>query len=117
MTRPRITNHMPAFIADVQRKAARGMAQSLILGASEAAAMTPIGDTSNLINSRYKSIEANAGRIVGTSGYTAAYAQPVHDPEHKQTFRRAAAEKEFLKKGFERAEPNIRAVLTGAIKT
>lgn len=107
---------MPAFIADVHKKAARGMTQALVLGASEAASMTPI-DTSTLLNSQYKSVESTAGRIVGTAGYTAAYAQPVHDPDVKQNFRRSAAQKEFLRKGFEQAEPNIRAVLTGAIKT
>ncbi len=115
MSHPRIVNNLPTFIAGVHKKAARGMTQALVLGASEAASMTPI-NTSTLLNSQYKSVEAKAGRIVGTAGYTAAYALPVHDPDHKQTFRRAAAQKEFLKKGFEQAEPNIRAVLTGAIK-
>ena len=78
--------------------------------------MTPI-DTSTLINSQYKNVEAKAGRIVGTVGYTATYALPVHDPDNKQNFRRASSQKEFLKKGFEQAEPNIRAVLKGSIKT
>ena len=116
MSNPRIVNNLPAFISDVHRKAARGMAQSLILGASEASSMTPI-DTSTLINSQYKSVEAKAGRIVGTAGYTASYALAVHDPDNKQNFRRASAVKEFLRKGFEQAEPNIRAVLKGSIKT
>ena len=78
--------------------------------------MTPI-DTSTLLNSQYKNVEAKTGRIVGTVGYTAAYALAVHDPDNKQNFRRASAVKEFLKKGFEQAEPNIRAVLKGSIKT
>lgn len=115
MARPRITNNLPQFVGRVQIQAARSMTQALILGASEAASMTPI-DTSTLINSEFKHIEAQAGRIVGTVGYTAAYALPVHDPANPQNFVRASAEKEFLKKGFEQAEPNIRAVLTGAIK-
>ena len=92
------------------------MTQALILGASEAASMTPI-DTSVLINSQFRNIDAQAGRIVGTVGYTAEYALAVHDPANPQNFRRASAEKEFLKKGFEQAEPNIRAVILGAIKT
>jgi len=78
--------------------------------------MTPI-DTSTLINSQYRVVEKTDGRIVGRVGYTAEYALAVHDPENKQRFRRATAEKEFLKNGFERAEPNIRAVISGAIKT
>jgi hypothetical protein len=115
-TGPRITNKLPQFIGRVQTKAARGMTQALILGASEASALTPI-DTSTLLNSQYKKVDAQAGRIVGTVGYTAAYALPVHDPDNPQNFRRASAEKEFLKHGFENAEPLIRGVLTGAIKT
>lgn len=116
MAGPRITNKMPQFIADRQRQAARGMTQALILGASEASVLTPI-DTGNLLNSQFRHVENQDGRIVGTVGYTADYAVPVHDPEHRQVFRRASAQKEFLKQGMENAEPNIRAVLTGAIKT
>lgn len=116
MTRPRITNNLPQFVGRVQVQAARSMTQALILGASEAASMTPI-DTSTLINSQFRNIAAQAGRVVGTVGYTAAYALAVHDPANPQNFRRAGAEKEFLRKGFEQAEPNIRAVILGSIKT
>lgn len=112
----RIINRLPQFVDQVQAKAARGMTQALVIGASEASVMTPI-DTSNLLNSQYKQVERDGDRIVGTVGYTAEYALAVHDPENPQNFRRASAEKEFLKKGFEQAEPNIRAVLKGAIKT
>ncbi|KQP02457.1 hypothetical protein ASF45_20600 [Pseudorhodoferax sp. Leaf265] len=92
------------------------MNQALILGASEASVLTPI-DTSNLLNSQYRSVDKQGDRIVGTVGYTAEYAAAVHDADNAQTFRRPSAEKEFLKHGFERAEPNIRAVIKGAIKT
>lgn len=112
----RIINRLPQFVDQVQAKAARGMTQALVIGASEASVMTPI-DTSNLLNSQYKQVERDGDRIVGTVGYTAEYALAVHDPDNPQNFRRASAEKEFLKKGFEQAEPNIRAVLKGAIKT
>ena len=111
----RVVNNLPQFIANVHRKSARSMAQALIIGASEASVLTPI-DTSTLINSRYMNIEAKAGRIVGTAGYIADYAMAVHDPDNKQTFRRASAGKEFLKHGFENAESLIRGVITGAIK-
>lgn len=111
----RITNKLPAFVKTVEGKAVRGMTQALILGASEAAALTPI-DTSTLINSQYRDVNTEAGRVVGRVGYTAAYALPVHDPDNPQDFRRAGAQKEFLKKGFERAEPNIRKALKGALK-
>ncbi len=116
MSKPRVVNLMPRFIDSRQRKAAAGMSKALILGASEASVLTPI-DTSALLNSQYRKVEVDGSRIVGTVGYTAEYALPVHDPDNKQTFRRASAEKEFLKRGFENAEPNIRAVIKGEIKT
>lgn len=112
----RIVNHLPRFVDSVQRKAARGMTQALVLGSSEASVLTPI-DTSTLLNSQFRDIRQEGGSVVGAVGYTADYAAAVHDPENPQNFRRATAEKEFLRKGFERAEPNIRAVLKGAIRT
>lgn len=115
-TKPRIVNNLPRFIGDRQRLAARGMTQALVLGASEASVLTPI-DTSTLLNSQFRRVDKDGERIVGTVGYTADYALPVHDPKNPQNFRRASARKEFLKEGFERAEPNIRAVLKGAIRT
>lgn len=115
-TSARVINRMPQFVEATQFRAARAMTQALVLGASEASILTPI-DTSVLLNSQYRRVDRDGERIVGTVGYTAEYAMAVHDPENKQNFRRASAEKEFLKKGFERAEPNIRAVLKGAIRT
>lgn len=112
----RIVNNLRQFVATQQQRAARGMTQALVLGASEASVLTPI-DFGNLLNSQYKSVRREGDRIIGTVGYTADYALPVHDPSHPQNFRRPSAQKEFLSKGFERAEANITAVLTGAIKT
>lgn len=40
--------------------------------------MTPI-DTSNLINSGYIEVKDSAGGMIGKVGYTASYAQAVHD--------------------------------------
>ena len=112
----RIVNKLPQFINVTERKAARAVAQALVLGASEASVLTPI-DTSNLLNSQFRSLRKEGSAIIGTVGYTADYAMAVHDPSHPQNFRRPSAEKEFLRKGFERAEPNIRAVIKGAIRT
>lgn len=116
MATGRMTNRLPQFITAVEQKAARGVTQALILGASEASVMTPV-DTSTLLNSQFRNVTKEGSKIVGTVGYTAEYARYVHDPNVKQKFRRSTAEKEFLRKGFEEAEPNIRAVITGAIKT
>lgn len=116
MATRRTSNRLPQFLAAVEQKAARGVTQALILGASEASVMTPV-DTSTLLNSQFRSVTKEGSKIVGTVGYTAEYAKYVHDPNVKQRFRRSTAEKLFLRKGFEEAEPNIRAVITGAIKT
>ena len=116
MATRRITNRLPQFLSAVEQKAARGVTQALILGASEASVMTPI-DTSTLLNSQFRNVAKDGSKIVGTVGYTTEYAKYVHDPNIKQKFRRSTAEKEFLRKGFEEAEPNIRAVIAGAIKT
>lgn len=116
MATGRMTNRLPQFITAVEQKAARGVTQALILGASEASVMTPV-DTSTLLNSQFRNVTKEGSKIVGTVGYTAEYAKYVHDPNVKQKFRRSTARKEFLKLGFEEAEPNIRAVITGAIKT
>lgn len=112
----KIINKLPQFVTRTEQRAARGVAQALVLGAAEASVMTPI-DTSTLLNSQFRDVRKDGTAIVGTVGYTAEYALPVHDPEHKQQFRRATAKKEFLKHGFEKAEPNIRGVITGAIRT
>ena len=116
MATRRMTNRLPQFLSAVEQKAARGVTQALLLGASEASVMTPV-DTSTLLNSQFRSVAKDGSKIVGTVGYTAEYAAYVHDPNVKQRFRRSTAEKEFLRKGFEEAEPNIRAVIAGAIKT
>lgn len=116
MATRRMTNRLPQFLSAVEQKAARGVTQALILGASEASVMTPV-DTSTLLNSQYRNVAKEGSKIVGTVGYTAEYAKYVHDPNVKQRFRRSTAQKEFLRKGFEEAEPNIRAVISGAIKT
>jgi len=116
MKRPRVTNKLPQFVESVRARSERGMTQVLILGASEASMMTPI-DTSTLINSQFRKVEREGKKVVGTAGYTTEYAAAVHDPDNPQNFRRASAEKEFLRKGFEQAEPNIRAVLFGSIRT
>lgn len=116
MATRRTSNRLPQFLAAIEQKAARGVTQALILGASEASVMTPI-DTSTLLNSQFRNVTKEGSKIVGTVGYTVEYAKYVHDPNVKQKFRRSTARKEFLKIGFEEAEPNIRAVITGAIKT
>lgn len=104
--------NLASLVGDIQgRKVVRAMTRALIIGGGQAAIYTPI-DTSTLINSQFREIEFRGKRLVGRVGYSANYAIYVHDPEIKQTFRRASAKKEFLTKGFEDTKAMIdRAVI------
>jgi len=110
----RVTNRLPPFIEGVERDAARGVLQAVVLVASEASVRTPI-DTGNLLNSQFRSVKKDGTRIVGTIGYTAEYAAAVHDPDNPQNFRRATAQKEFLAKGAEAAAPAVDKAIKGAL--
>ncbi len=111
----RIINKLPEFINEVERRGARAVLGALVLGSSEASVLTPI-DTGTLINSRFNMLRQEGTKLVGTAGYTAEYALPVHDPENPQQFRRASAEKLFLAKGFENAKPAIDALMVKTLK-
>lgn len=111
----RVVNRLPLFVTETERRAASAVTQALIKGASEASVMTPI-DTSALLNSQYRDVQVGSDAVRGRVGYTVDYALPVHDPDVKQTFRRSTARKEFLKLGFERAEPEIRGIVARALK-
>lgn len=99
------------IIQDVRgRKVVRALQSALVLGSSQAALYTPI-DTSTLLNSQYREINASGTRVTGRVGYSANYAVYVHDPNIPQTFRRSTAQKEFLTKGFEDTRSQIDAVV------
>ncbi|HHT0407026.1 TPA: HK97 gp10 family phage protein [Raoultella ornithinolytica] len=103
--------NLDRIIKDVQgRKVVRALQSAMLIGSAQAALYTPI-DTSTLINSQFREITANGVRVTGRVGYTASYAVFVHDPEVKQTFRRASAQKEFLTKGFEDTRSQIDAAV------
>lgn len=103
--------NLDRIIKDVQgRKVVRALQSAMLIGSAQASLYTPI-DTSTLINSQFREITANGVRVTGRVGYTANYAVFVHDPEVKQTFRRASAQKEFLTKGFEDTRSQIDAVV------
>lgn len=127
MSRPRVVNRMPQFIGQVQLRAERGMLAALIAGASNAAARTP-RENSVLINSQFERVDTKLDRVVGTVGYTAEYALAVHEaagkllglnvprPSGKGVYWGPSGEPEFLRKGFEDAEPTIRGIVTGALR-
>ncbi|KKI48990.1 hypothetical protein XK97_00930 [Obesumbacterium proteus] len=99
------------IIQDIHgRKIVRAIQSALVIGSSQAALYTPI-DTSTLLNSQYREINASGTRVTGRVGYSANYAVYVHDPNVPQTFRRSTAQKEFLTKGFEDTRSQIDAVV------
>lgn len=69
-----------------------------IVVATEAAIMTPI-KTSTLLNSQGRDVKEIEDGVRAIVFYGATYAPIVHDPNVKQKFTRATAEKEFLYKG------------------
>jgi hypothetical protein len=111
----RVTNRLPAFTAEVERKATRAVTKMVITGAAHASVMTPIA-TSTLINSQYRKVGKVGSKVRGAVGYTADYAAPVHDPDVAQTFRRPTAEKEFLRKGFEESAELLRSIVRDEMK-
>lgn len=115
MSGARVVNRLPAFTRSVERRAVVGMTQAMVVGAGEASVLTPI-DTSTLLNSQYRDVQVEGDQVRGRVGYLAEYAPFVHDPDNEQNFRRATAEKEFLTKGFDRAEPVIANVLHQALR-
>ncbi|WP_105626954.1 hypothetical protein [Cronobacter malonaticus] len=103
--------NLDALINDVQgRKVVRAVQSALLIGGAQAALYTPI-DTSTLLNSQFREIDANGTKVTGRVGYSANYAVYVHDPNVPQTFRRATAHKEFLTKGFEDSREQIDRVM------
>lgn len=111
----RITNRLPAFGAEVERKATRAVTKVVITGAAHASVFTPI-DTSTLLNSQYRRVFNSGQAIRGVVGYSASYAMPVHDPDVVQAFRRATAQKEFLRKGFEDIADRLRSIVRDEMK-
>ena len=89
----------------------KAITEMLISIQARAAVITPV-DTSNLINSQFRIlIPLRRNDLQGRVGYTANYAFFVHDPEFPMRFKKAAAEKEFLLKGAEQAQPEFAEIL------
>lgn len=103
---------LSALIGDINgKKAVRAVQSALYVGMELTVPYTPIGETSNLINSRYANVDVKGTKLIGIGGYTAGYAVFVHDPAIKQVFRRTTAKKEFLKLSFEESRSRIDAVV------
>ncbi len=91
----------------------KGLRAGLMQGAAYASELTPV-DTSNLINSQYIfTNEVNDG-FKGGVGYTANYAEFVHDGGPKNWQKRGASDL-FLTLAFERNQPQIfKAIALGS---
>ena len=125
--RPRVVNRLPQFIAATQVRAQRTVLTMLIPIGSEAAALTP-RETSNLINSQVRQVEASGTRVQGVIGFTAEYAAAVHEapgtllgtntprPSGKGVFWGPSGEPEFLAKGAEQAKPLVEQALRAGMR-
>ena len=72
--------NLDRIIGDIQgRKVVRAIKSALLIVAPEAARMTPVAATSNLINSQFQEMMVNGTRITGRVGYSANYAVYVHE--------------------------------------
>ncbi|PHM23705.1 hypothetical protein [Xenorhabdus ehlersii] len=105
-----------ALIGDIRgRKVVRAIYKALYIGSAQAALYTPI-DTSTLINSQFRDVRFDGVLLTGRVGYSANYAVYVHDPNVKQTFRRATAKKAFLKLGFDEMRQQIDKAVAQELK-
>jgi len=72
--------NLDAVVGDIQsRKAVRAIVSAFGIIGPLAAARTPVGKTSVLINSLFQDIKADGTRITGRIGYSANYALYVHE--------------------------------------
>lgn len=110
MSKVRVKSTLPKFLNDTEKRAGRAVTKCSILIASNASVKTPI-DTSVLLNSQYRLVYKQGTAIIGGIGYTAEYAPFVHSKAYPQNFRRATAEKEFLKNGGDEIAATIYATI------
>ena len=87
----------------------------LMTGQNHGIMLTPVGDTSNLINSRFLQIKNTGYGFTGQAGYTANYAKFVHDGGAKN-WQKIGAEDRFLEKGFEENMPELRQIIIDGYK-
>lgn len=136
----KLEDRLGQFVTRVEQRAASAAQKALILGGSEAAALTP-QDTGTLINSQYRNVQVQGTKVIGSVGYTAEYAKWVHEMpgtlkgqprahfgktragvefgggSGKGVYWGPSGEPQFLKEGFERAADNIAALIKGELKT
>jgi hypothetical protein len=102
-------------LGEVRDPCEKAMTKWLIIIGTEAAALTPI-DTSTLINSQYRDLFNQLDGVSGRIGYFTDYAYFVHSPKFPMKFKRASAEKNFLKKGIVRTSDKRKQILKKEIR-
>lgn len=126
----KVTSRLDDFEQRTRRKAERAMTKMVITIQATAATYTPV-DTSNLINSSFKSVSFGPTNVYGRIGYTAEYAAYVHNasgtlkglPRPKRNGRSQGVfwgpggEPKFLLKGAKEAEPLLRSILKKEMRT
>jgi hypothetical protein len=91
-----------------------GLTAGMIQASGYASELTPVGETSNLINSQYIFVERSVNGWRAGIGYTANYAEPTHDGGEKN-WQKASATDLYLKKAFENNTAQIlRAIAIGS---
>lgn len=127
------------FAAISGEKAEAAVDLALIVGGGLADSMTPV-DTTNLLNSRFRSVTKSGNKINGKYGYTASYAAAVHRMSGKLKGQPRAhfgktksgvefgggslsgsywapdGEPQWLTKAFEQSLPEIDRVIQSAMK-
>jgi hypothetical protein len=109
------------FNDEAMQKANRAVTESLIIGMAKAMTYTPI-DKGLLINSSFRDTRREGRKIIGTAGYTQAYAAALHDnmnwrpkrpgtPGKPRGGYNPSATPKFLEKGFEETEAQQRAAV------
>ena len=108
----RIFSTLTRMRGEITRKT---MIKVLMTGQNHALELTPVGDTSNLINSRFMKIQNVSDGFRGLVGYTANYAKYVHEGGPKN-WQKMGAEDRFLEKGFEENMPELRQIIINGYK-
>lgn len=118
----RVRGNFKRTVERIATKNSEGAVYAILKsGRDYADAMTPV-DTGNLLNSGYApQVAVSRGNVVGTVGYTAAYAFFVHDapgtlkgqprPGNRGDYWDPNAQPGFLSEGFDKLKPSIPAIL------
>ena len=98
----------------IENKTTKGMAKATLLVKNKSQEICPV-DTGNLINSAFTDVELKGSKVVGTIGYTAAYAPFVHEMTDAK-FKKPKAKAKFLEDPLKENTQEILKILKDNIK-